>query len=90
MSALINKKKLNKRLFKTYHEVVRACDRTAIFQVMGFCIVTCKQPPRKDKQKQQVNLRGFILKNQSQCLKPFRHCQTCMEESDVIQNLTLL
>lgn len=25
-------------------EVVRACDRNAIFQVMGFCIVTRKQP----------------------------------------------
>lgn len=56
----------SEKLFKTYREVVRARDRTAIFQVMGFCVVTRKQAPGKDKQKKkQVNLRGFILKKKS-------------------------
>lgn len=37
---------------KTYREIVRACDHCAIFQVMGFCVVTCKQATEKDKQRQ--------------------------------------
>lgn len=32
---------------------MRGCDRTAI-QVMGFCVVTRKQPPRKHEETQQT------------------------------------
>lgn len=28
-----------------------ACDHRAVFQVMGFCVVTCKQPAEKEKQR---------------------------------------
>ena len=35
-------------LSKTYHGVVRARHRTAIFQVMDFCVVAREQPPKKE------------------------------------------
>lgn len=65
-------------LFKTYHGVVRARNRAAIFQVMDFCVVAREQPPKKEETQK--------AKNQSQCL------ETCMEDkqSDVIKNTTLL
>lgn len=65
-------------LFKTYRGVVRARHRTAIFQVMDFCVVAREQPPKKEETQK--------AKNQSQCLK------TCLEnkQSDAIKNLTLL
>lgn len=37
---------------KTYREVASARDHRAVFQVMGFCVVTCKQPAEKEKQRQ--------------------------------------
>lgn len=37
-----------------------AADHAAIVQVMGFCVVTCKKAPRKDKQDTESKLHVSI------------------------------
>lgn len=39
-----------------YRDVVSAADHASIVQVMGFCVVTCKKAPRKDKQDTESKL----------------------------------
>lgn len=50
---------------KTYREIVRACDHCAVFQVMGFGVVTCKQATEKDKQR-QVRLPPWCFNKECQ------------------------